>query len=217
MWMSCWNRSAGKKVNPIICLTAGEEQAKYIKMKNQFLKSLGVVALILVLASACKDRNSEKRIAELESRLKELEGKKADESKNVNNPLPLEAKPAAEEKPDGPLPEMAFKETEFDFGAIKEGDIVEHTFLFTNNGEAPLIIQEARPSCGCTAPDWTKTPIPVGGQGFVKARFDSNGKTNLQNKTITVSANTWPKQTVLRFKAMVTPKAQQPAEGPVKP
>jgi hypothetical protein len=184
-------------------------------MKNSFFKSLGIVALILVLASACKDRNSEKRIAELESRLKELEGKKADESKNVNNPIPLEAKPA-EEKPEGPLPEMAFKETEFDFGTIKEGDVVEHTFAFTNNGAAPLIIQDARPSCGCTVPDWTKTPIPVGGTGYVKARFDSNGKSNLQNKTITVSANTWPKQTVLRFKAMVTPKADQPAEGPVK-
>jgi hypothetical protein len=185
-------------------------------MKNQFLKSLGMVALILLLASACKDRNSEKRIAELESRLKELEGKDGNDAKNVNSVPPLEVKPTTEAKPEGPLPAMTFSETEFDFGTIKEGDVVEHTFSFTNNGEAPLIIQNAQPSCGCTVPEWTKEPIPVGGKGFVKARFDSNGKPNLQNKTITVSANTWPKQTVLRFKAMVTAKAQQPAEGPVK-
>jgi hypothetical protein len=185
-------------------------------MKHQFLKSLGMVAMILMLASACKDRNSEKRIAELESRLKELEGKK-DDTKSVSNPIPgLETKPVTEAKPDGPLPTMNFSETEFDFGTIKEGDVVEHTYSFTNTGQAPLIIQNAQPSCGCTAPDWTKEPIPVGGKGYVKARFDSNGKPNLQNKTITVSANTYPKQTVLRFKAMVTPKAQQPAEGPVK-
>jgi hypothetical protein len=186
-------------------------------MKNQFFKSLGVLALILLLASACKDRNSEKRIAELESRLKELEGKKPDDAKSVSNPVPgLEAKPAGEEKPEGPLPALAFAETEFDFGTIKEGDVVEHVYSFTNTGEAPLIIQNAQPSCGCTAPDWTKEPIPVGGKGYVKARFDSNGKVNLQNKTITVSANTWPKQTVLRFKAMVNPKTQQPSEGPVR-
>lgn len=183
-------------------------------MKYQFVKLLGVVALILMLASACNDRNSEKRIAELESRLKELEGKKSDEPKSVTA-VPTEVK-TAEEKPEGPLPAMAFSETEFDFGTIREGEVVEHTYSFTNTGEAPLIIQNAQPSCGCTAPDWTKTPIPVGGKGYVKARFDSNGKPNLQNKTITVSANTWPKQTVLRFKAMVTPKAQQPAEGPFK-
>ena len=64
--------------------------------------------------------------------------------------------------------------------------------------------------------DWTKTPIPVGGTGFVKAKFDSNGKPNIQNKTVTVTANTWPKQTVLRFKAMVTPKADG-AGGPGDP
>jgi hypothetical protein len=185
-------------------------------MKHQFFKSLGMVALILMLASACKDRSSEKRIAELESRLKELEGKK-DDTKSVSSPIPgLETKPVTEAKPEGPLPAMNFSETEFDFGTIKEGDVVEHTYSFTNTGQAPLIIQNAQPSCGCTAPDWTKEPIPVGGKGYVKARFDSNGKPNMQNKTITVSANTWPKQTVLRFKAMVTPKTQQPAEGPVK-
>ena len=93
--------------------------------------------------------------------------------------------------------------------------MVEHTYSFKNTDEAPLIIQSAQPSCGCTVPDWSKDPIPVGGTGFVKAKFDTNGKPNAQNKTITVTANTWPKQTVLRFKAMVLPKANA-TEGPVK-
>jgi hypothetical protein len=184
-------------------------------MKSQLLKSVGIIGLVLVLATACKNE-SEKRIAELENRIKELESTKEAEPKSVNTPVPLDAQPAAEEKPDGPLPVLSFQHTEFDFGTIKEGDVVEHTFSFTNTGEAPLIIQNAQPSCGCTAPDWTKTPIPPGGTGFVKARFDSNGKPNNQSKSITVSANTFPKQTMLRFKAMVTPKAQQPAEGPVR-
>jgi hypothetical protein len=102
---------------------------------------------------------------------------------------------------------MDFETTEHDFGTIKEGDVVEYTYAIKNTGEAPLIIQSAQPSCGCTVPDFSKDPIPAGGTGYVKAKFDSNGKQNIQNKTITVTANTWPKQTVLRFKAMVTPKA----------
>jgi hypothetical protein len=185
-------------------------------MKTNVLKSLGVMVLLIVLATACKDRNAEKRIAELESRLKELEGKGGDTKSVSNAASPLEAQPAAETKPDGPLAAFQFSGTEHDFGTIKEGDVVEHTFSFKNTGDAPLIISDARPSCGCTAPDWTKTPIPAGGTGFVKARFDSNGKPNMQNKTITVTANTWPTQSVLRFKAMVVPKAQQPDEGPLK-
>jgi hypothetical protein len=130
---------------------------------------------------------------------------------------PAAVTPAAEEKPDGPLPVMEFPTVDHDFGTITEGDVVEYTYSFKNTGVAPLIIQGAQGSCGCTVPDWSKDPIPVGGTGFVKAKFDSNGKPNIQNKTVTVTANTWPKQTVLRFKAMVTPKSvAAPADGPVK-
>lgn len=170
-----------------------------------------LLAAVLVVFGACKDRNAEKRIAELEARLAEVEGKKA------AAPTPGIAPTAVtpEEKPEGPLPVMQFNTVEHDFGVIKEGDVVEHTYTIKNTGEAPLIIQSAQPSCGCTVPDFTKEPIPVGGTGYVRAKFDSNGKQNVQNKTITVTANTFPKQTVLRFKAMVTPKATG-ENGPLK-
>ena len=178
-------------------------------MRNNIVKSLFFIAMIAVITTACKDRDAEKKIAQLESRLAELEGKKS-----AGAPTATPATQAPEEKPDGPLPTMAFPKTEHDFGTINEGDVVEYTYAFKNSGAAPLIIQGAQGSCGCTVPDWTKEPIPVGGTGFVKAKFDSNGKTNIQNKTVTVTANTWPKQTVLRFKAMVTPKAV--SDAPVK-
>ena len=71
------------------------------------------------------------------------------------------------------------------------------------------------PSCGCTVPSWTKDPIAVGGTGFVEAEFDTKGKAGIQNKTITVTANTWPKITQLKFKAMVT-AAPTGANGPSK-
>jgi hypothetical protein len=182
-------------------------------MKTMWIKILMIVAFAAVFTS-CKDRDAEKRIAELESRLADLEGKKTAGSATPS-PTPATL-PAAEEKPEGPLPTMQFPKTEHDFGTISEGDVVEYTYSFKNTGAAPLIIQNAQGSCGCTVPEWSKDPIPVGGTGFVKAKFDSNGKPNIQNKTVTVTANTWPKQTVLRFKAMVTPKAGNADAGPVK-
>jgi len=179
-------------------------------MKRNIVKSMMLLALVVVLASACKDRDAEKKIAQLEARLAELEGKKASPSGVTPgitpSPSPVAAQPA-EQKPDGPVATMDFTSMDHDFGTINEGDVVEHTYKFKNTGEAPLIIQSAQGSCGCTVPEWSKEPIPVGGTGFVKAKFDSNGKANAQNKTVTVTANTWPKQTVLRFKAMVTPKS----------
>ncbi|MFZ5999610.1 MAG: DUF1573 domain-containing protein [Bacteroidota bacterium] len=176
------------------------------------MRLLMAVALVAVMMS-CKDRAAEKRIAELEARLSQLEGNKGTTTATpAATPV---ATPAAEEKPEGPLPVLEFEKVEHDFGTIKEGAKVAYTYKFKNNGQAPLIIQSAQPSCGCTAPDWSKEPIPVGGTGFVKAEFDSNAKTGIQNKTITVTANTWPKQTTLRFKAMVTPKSDG-SNGPTK-
>lgn len=176
----------------------------------KILNRLMIVLMVTAVAVGCRDRAAEKRIAELESRLVQLEG-----GNGTVTPAATPIATPAEEKPDGPLPSFAFANTDHDFGTIKEGEKVEYTYKFTNTGEAPLIIQNAQPSCGCTVPNWTKEPIPVGGTGFVKAEFDSNGKPNIQNKTITVTANTWPKVTTLRFKAMVTPKATGD-NGPTK-
>lgn len=183
-------------------------------MKTGILKSVLFLSAVLAVAAGCKDRDAEKKIAELEARLAEVEGKKTPAPASITTPAPTT--PAPEAKPEGPLPVMTFGTTDHDFGTINEGDVVEYTYAFKNTGAAPLIIQGAQGSCGCTVPDWTKEAIPVGGTGFVKAKFDSHGKTNIQNKTVTVTANTWPKQTVLRFKAMVNPKAADASEGPVK-
>lgn len=171
---------------------------------------LTVVALVAVLMS-CSDRAAEKRIAELESRLAQIEGNKG-ATTPVASPT---STPVTEEKPEGPLPVAQFEKIEHDFGTITEGQKVVYTYKVKNNGEAPLIIQSAQPSCGCTVPKWSQEPIPVGGTGEITAEFDSSGKPGINNKTITVTANTWPKVTTLRFKAMVTPKPDG-ANGPVK-
>lgn len=170
------------------------------------------VAVVALGMLACRDRAAEKKIAELESRLAQLEGNKSPATATTPATNPA-ATP--EEKPAGPLPIIQFETTDHDFGTVAEGQKVSYTYSVKNVGEAPLIIQNAQPSCGCTVPDWTKTPIPPGRTGFVKAEFDTHGKTGIQNKTITVTSNSWPKTTVIKFKAMVTPKPDG-GNGPVK-
>ncbi|HAD11712.1 MAG TPA: hypothetical protein DCF33_04650, partial [Saprospirales bacterium] len=68
------------------------------------------------------------------------------------------------------LARIVFDEKDFDFGTVNEGDVVEHTFRFTNTGKIPLTILKCRSSCGCTVPEWPEAPIPPGGPGEIKAK-----------------------------------------------
>ena len=181
-------------------------------MKRNVVKCIILLVLAIGIVS-CKDKSAEKRIEELEGRLAEMEKNKGQNP--TATAVTPDAEPNADVKPAGPLPVMQFETVDHDFGTINEGDLVEYTYKFKNTGDAPLIIQGAQGSCGCTVPNWTKEPIPVGGSGVVTAKFDSHGKQNVQNKTVTVTSNTWPKQTVLHFKAMVNPKSSTDL-GPLK-
>jgi len=105
--------------------------------------------------------------------------------------------------PAGPTTSMSFTETEFDFGTVDQGEKVNHTYKFTNTGNEPLIISNAKGSCGCTVPSWPKEPIPVGGTGEIQVQFDSKGKKNKQSKKVTITANTDPAQTFLTIKGEV--------------
>lgn len=107
----------------------------------------------------------------------------------------------------GKMPIIQFESTDHDFGKINEGDKVEHIYKFTNTGKADLVITSAKPSCGCTVPSFTQTPVKPGETGEIKAIFDSSGKPGMQQKTITVTLNTEKGTEMLNFKADVTPKA----------
>jgi hypothetical protein len=101
------------------------------------------------------------------------------------------------------LSTIQFEHTDFDFGKVTEGEIVEHTYLFTNTGEHDVLLREVKPSCGCTTPNFTKTAIKPGEQGKITVKFDSKGRVGNQNKQISVVANTKPSLTILRFTAQV--------------
>ena len=94
---------------------------------------------------------------------------------------------SATAKADGP--QIKFMEDKYDFGTIKQGDIVDHVFKFKNVGNKPLVISNIGVSCGCTTPDWTKEPVAPGKMGTVSAKFNSAGKMGMQTKVLTIDSN----------------------------
>jgi len=112
-------------------------------------------------------------------------------------------------------PVMEFEEQEFDFGAVEEGEVVEHTFVFTNTGDAPLIVSNAVATCGCTVPTWTKKAISPGDKGEMLVKFNTRGKPNQQMKAVRITANTQSGRETLRIKAFVNPQNSN-AGSPVK-
>lgn len=103
------------------------------------------------------------------------------------------------------LTTLALSENHFNFGKIKKGEKVEHTYEVTNTGETPLIISEVRPGCGCTAPDFTREPILPGEKGKIVLAFDSTNFEGLVNKEAGVFANVDQNPIILTFSAEVEP------------
>lgn len=173
---------------------------------KRIIYSVSMLAAFSLLFSCTTDL--EKRIQGLEKRVAELE--KHDHG-NVR-PTGLSEVGVENVNTDGKIPQFSFAQNEHDFGTIKEGDVINHTFQFTNTGDAPLVISNATASCGCTVPSWPKAPIAPGETGKIEVKFDSSGKPNQQTKNITITANTNPAVTTLKIKGMVTPKNK--ANGP---
>ena len=91
-----------------------------------------------------------------------------------------------------------------DFGKITAANgKVECKFTFTNKGKKPLVITDVRPTCGCTAPEWTKEPIAPGKQGFIQIVYDPTGNSGTISKNLTVFYNGNPPTIRLKIQAEV--------------
>lgn len=100
--------------------------------------------------------------------------------------------------------EISFDKMDHDFGTVKEGDQVRHTFKFKNTGDKNLILINVKGSCGCTVPeDWPKDPIPPGQTGEIKVVFDSQGRVGNVKKNVRVEANTNPSLSLLTLTGTV--------------
>jgi hypothetical protein len=93
-----------------------------------------------------------------------------------------------------PITSIQFKDSVIHAGKIEEGKLLDVEFEFTNTGTEMLIIKNVSASCGCTIPEKPEEPIAPGQSGKIKATFDSKGRAGLNQKAITVIANT--KETV---------------------
>ena len=103
--------------------------------------------------------------------------------------------------------EITFDKISHDFGNVNEGEIAKTIFTFTNTGENDLYIVDAVGSCGCTVPKYPKNiPIKPGENGEIEVNFDTNGRPNLQQKMVKVSANTPEGGQLLRIQAFVESK-----------
>lgn len=180
-------------------------------MKN--LRLLGFAALTVILgATACKnDKTASTTTASSTDVSQANPAEVASQSGSTG-----EATPPA---PTGPTTTVEFEELVYDYGEVVEGVMVKHQYKFKNTGNEPLVISDAKGSCGCTVPDWPREPIPPGGTGVINVQFDSKGKGSddggKQTKRVTVTANTNPAQTYLSISGVVKkdPKAPKQETG----
>lgn len=162
-------------------------------------KIFALLSLFFVLG--CQNGGSEE---------KTQEDKKADDVASIiRNPVS-----AVDAVDPNFVPKMTFEgETTFDFGSVKEGAIVEHTFKFKNTGEVPLLIGDARSTCGCTVPSYPQEYIQPGKGGEIKVVFDTKNLSGSQTKPITLVSNTYPRDTKLFIKGNVEGDGSNSHEG----
>ncbi len=163
------------------------------------LKNVLFFVLIIGLAACQQNRfsGSEKSVEEIKA-----EGPISN-ADIIRNPVS-----AAEPLDTVNVAKMTFTEETFNFGEVQEGDIVKHTYNFTNTGKVPLVISNASSTCGCTVPTWPKEPIEPGAGGEISVEFNTKNKHREQKKPVIITANTYPARTVVHLEGFVHPEEE---------
>tara|TARA_B110000014_G_scaffold263308_1_gene259634 strand:+ start:1190 stop:1669 length:480 start_codon:yes stop_codon:yes gene_type:complete len=111
--------------------------------------------------------------------------------------------------------EISLDKETHDYGVMKQHANGECVFIFTNNGTEPLIISNAKGSCGCTVPSWPREPIAPGASGELKVKYDTK-RIGLINKSVTIQSNAVTNPTkIIRIKGEI--KAPDATASPIKP
>lgn len=153
------------------------------------MKKVIVFSLIASLGffTSCKESNAAAKV----DRAKLEEARKRD--KDISKGAPV----------------VKFDRLVHDFGTVIDGAVIETTFTLTNVGKSPLIITDAKTTCGCTVPSWPKDkPIQPGESTEIKVKFDTRGKGGgRQSKDVTLFTNTAVGREVIKLKGIVNRKA----------
>jgi hypothetical protein len=169
-----------------------------------------VLALTTIFAfTSCKEKSADSANGAPTADTTAMATPVADPSAAVPSADPAAA---ATPVPTGPLTSLQFDQDTYDWGKVMDGDKVTHIFKFKNTGKEPLIISNAKGSCGCTVPEWPKDAIAPGKSGEIKVIFDSKGKGAVggkeDTKRVTITANTDPVDTYLTIKGKIDKKEE---------
>jgi hypothetical protein len=124
--------------------------------------------------------------------------------------------PAAATPTNPNAPEITFESETHDFGTIDQGGNGTYEFKFKNTGKEPLIITDAKGSCGCTVPSWPKEPIKPGATSTIKVTYDTK-RVGAFNKSVTITSNAKSnvKTIVIKGDVKATPQEETfPAKKP---
>ncbi len=88
----------------------------------------------------------------------------------------------------GKGPNIAFRSISHDFGTLNYGEEAVHFFVFTNDGESPLVILNVRTACGCIVHSWPKNPLASRIRDSIRVEYNTKIKGTF-SKTITVQSN----------------------------
>lgn len=125
----------------------------------------------------------------------------------------LSSKLNAQELISGPA--ISVDKTTHDYGALNYGANGECEFTIKNSGTEPLLITDARPSCGCTVPVFPKEPIAPGKSATIKVSYDTKREGDFQ-KSITIMSNASNEPTkVVYIKGSVAPNPEGVVPGVV--
>jgi hypothetical protein len=95
--------------------------------------------------------------------------------------------------------EISFDKSTHDYGQIEKSANGECIFVFTNTGNKPLKISNAKGSCGCTVPQWPREEIAPGATGEIKVRYDTK-RVGVINKSVTIQSNALNSDNITRAK-----------------
>jgi hypothetical protein len=103
-------------------------------------------------------------------------------------------------------PVMTFEKTEIDYGTVALGGDGVRIFKFKNTGNQPLVIKNARGSCGCTVPKWPNEAIQPGKSATIEVKYDTN-RAGAFTKDVYVETNEAQPKHTLTIKGTVVDKS----------
>lgn len=162
---------------------------------NIKLGLLGLIAILVIYNTV--------QISKLDAVPKKIVERPNSKNTFNNAPASNSLTPDLNAEPAKPSTQISFAETNHSFGTIKQDTENKKIFTFTNTGDNPLIIENAKGSCGCTVPTYPRQPIQPGETGEIEVIYKPGKQKGNQQKTVTITANTEPKNTMLYISAEV--------------